>query len=267
MVRFDGYSATTTEANHYQLAELFGSGMQAKEGHGFHQFGHRVGFKDETGSEVGAVMWGGRQGNRTMIEVKGERSPEVVERLRSLFPHRCTRMDSAADFDAPESFSRLLRTCMAVKRRHRLKGRREGDWEDFPELGRTQYLGSPQSVAMLRLYEKGRQPEYLHLARPDWVRAEIQVRPAKEAKEHFSTVSAADAWGAAAWSRELAGEILAEHVDPHPAGTTWRLSERDRALAWMCKQYGAHLLSLKEDCGSWETFGLTLGEMLKKDQE
>ena len=265
MVRFDGYSATTTEANHYQLAELFGVGLHAKEGHGFHQFGHRVGFKDETGSEVGAVMWGGRQGERKMIEVKGQRSPDVVEGLRSRFRHRCTRMDSAADWNEPGAFLRLLGTCMAIKRRHRLKGRREGDWEDFPELGRTQYIGSSQSVAMLRLYEKGKQPEYLHLVRPDWVRAEIQVRPAKEAKEHFSTVSAVDAWGASAWSRELAGEILSDHVDPHPAGTTWRMSERDRALAWMCKQYGAHLVSLKDDCGSWETVGLTLGEMLKKD--
>jgi hypothetical protein len=171
-------------------------------------------------------------------------------------------MDSAADFDAPDAFPRLLRACMAVKRRHRLKGRREGDWEDFPELGRTQYIGSPQSVAMLRLYEKGRQPAYLHLGRDNWVRAEIQVRPAKEAKDHFSTVSAADAWGAATWSRELAGEILSDHVDPHSAGTTWRLSERDRALSWMCKQYGGHLLSLKDDCGSWEALGLTLREML-----
>ena len=266
MVRFDGYTATTTEANPYQLAELFGSDVQTREGHGFHQFGHRLSFKDDTGSEVGAVQWGGAHGQRTMIEVKGERSPEVVERLRARFRHRCTRMDSAADFDAPDAFSRLLDTCMAVKRRHRLKGRREGDWEDFPELGRTQYLGSPQSVAMLRLYEKGKQPEYVHLARPEWVRAEIQVRPTKDAKDQFSQVSAADAWGASAWSRELAGEILADHVDPHPAGTTWRRSERDRALLWACKQYGAHFLSLKEDLGSWEAVGLTISEMIKEAQ-
>lgn len=264
MVRFDGYSATTTEGNHYQLAELFGAGLHAKEGPGFHQFGHRVGFKDETGTEVGAVMWGGRQGERTMIEVKGERSPDVVERLRSRFRHRCTRMDSAADFDAPGSFEALVRVCQRIKRKHRLIGRKDGDWDDHPDKGRTLYVGSPQSVAMVRTYEKGKQPEYLHLARPDWSRVEAQVRPAKEAKDQFSTLSAIEAWGASAWTRELAGELLQEHVDPHPAGTIWRLSERDRALEWMCKQYGSHLLSLKDDCGTWETLGLTLGEMLVK---
>lgn len=262
MVRFDAYTATTPYANWQDLASLFGPGLAVKEGRGFHQFGHRLGFKDDTGVEVGSVQWGGSHGTRAMIEVKGERSPEVVERLRSRFEHRCTRMDSCADFDAPGSFERLLGSCMKVKRRHKLKGERLGDWQDFPEQGRTQYIGSPVSVTRLRLYEKGKQPEYLHLNRPDWVRAEVQIRPVKQCKSMFSTLSAADAWGSSRWSRELAAEILSEHVDPHPAGTTWRASERDRALSWMCKQYGAHLVSLSEDLGGWECVGLTLRELI-----
>ena len=176
MVRFDAYTATTFAAKHHELAGLFGDGLSAAEGRGFHQFASRVAFKDYTGSEVGAVQWGGpAHGERTMIEVKGERTPEVVERLRSRFPHRVTRMDSCADFDAPGAFQRLYRDCLAVKRMHRLKGRKDGDWDDFPEEGRTFYVGSPQSVAMVRLYEKGRQPEYRHLGRDDWARLEVQV--------------------------------------------------------------------------------------------
>lgn len=266
MVRFDAYSATTTGANPYQLADLFGPGLTTKEGRGFHQFGRRLGFVDDTGSEVGSVQWGGSHGERSMLEVKGERSPEVVERLRSLCAHRVTRMDSAADFDAPRAFQRLYRQCVAVKRNHRLKGRKDGDWDDFPELGRTFYVGSPQSVSMLRLYEKGKQPEYAHLERPDWVRAEMQVRPVKEARDTLSKATPLDVWGCSAWGRELAGAILAEHVDPHPAGTTWRPADRDRALQWMCRQYGAHLLSLKDDLGDWQSVGLTLAEMLKVNE-
>lgn len=262
MVRFDAYTATTDEVNPHQLAALFGSGMTVKEGHGFHQFGHRLSFKDESGSEVGAVQWGGRHGIRSMIEVKGERTPELVERIRSLCSHRVTRMDSCADFDAPGAFKRLLGACMRVKRRHRLKGERMGDWQDFPEQGRTQYLGAPSSATRLRLYEKGRQPEYVHLARPDWVRAEVQVRPVLHCKERFAKLSALDAWGASAWSEELAGEILKGHVDPHRAEDTWRHSERDRALLWMCRHYGKHLVGLAEDVGSWECVGLTLRELI-----
>lgn len=267
MVRFDAYTATTTAANHYQLADLFGPGLSPFEGRGFHNFGHRIGLKDESGSEVGCVQWGGRQGDRTMIEVKGERSPEVVERLRSAFPHRATRMDSCADFDAPGAFERLLGTCLTIKRRHKLKGDRAGDWEDFPELGRTQYIGTPNSVSMLRLYEKGKQPEYRHLDKPDWVRAEIQVRPAKEAKTTFSSLSAIDIWGASRWSRELAGEILREHVDPHPAGTVYRKTSLDARLDWLCRQGGSTLLELYEQVGSWACVGLTLSEKINEIKE
>ncbi len=268
MVRFDAYTATTTAATQYQLAALFGEGLSAKEGPGYHQFGHRVSFEDPDLKEsVGAVLWGGRHGDRAMIEVKGERTPEVVERLRSFCPHRTTRLDSCADFESSGAFNRLVRACMAVKRKHRLKGEKAGDWDDFPEDGRTLYLGARTSPVRLRLYEKGKQPEYRHLKRDEWVRAEIQLRPKLQFRDWFSNASPLDVWGATQWARELAGDILAEHVDPHPAGTVYRVTAREQKLMWMCRQYGAHLLSLKEDLGTWECVGLTLGEMVKKQGE
>lgn len=267
MVRFDGYTATMTTASYKDLVDLFGPGLEVKPGPGFHQFGHRLALKDDTGSEVGSVSWGGGQGTRSMIEVKGERTPQVVDRLRAAFEHRCTRVDSCVDFESPGVFDRLLGTCMEVKKRYRLMGERRGDWEDFPEKGRTQYLGSVVSVARLRLYEKGKQPEYQHLGRADWVRAELQVRPVKQAKARFSEMSALDVWGASKWSRELAADILEKHVDRAPAGTVWKLTERDKALAWMCKQYGAHMVGLAADLGSWECLGLTLRDMIDEQKK
>jgi predicted Zn-dependent protease len=156
---------------------------------------------------------------------------------------------------------------MAVKRKHRIKGEKAGDWEDFPDEGRTLYLGAKSSVCRTRLYQKGLQPEYRHLGRVHWARAELQVRPAKEAKEAFSQLTPLEFWGASSWSRELAGAILQEHVDPHPAGTVYRLTERDRAVEWLCRQYGAHLLSLAEDLGSWECVGLQLRDTIAAQQE
>lgn len=264
MIRFDGYTATTTAANPYQLADLFGPGLEHQQGRGFHQFGHRLALLDDR-TEVGAVLWGGAHGERAMIEVKGERSPEVVERLRSAFPHGVTRMDACADFDAPGAFETLLEPLMHVKRKHRIKGERHGDWEDLPEEGRTQYVGSPQSTTRVRLYEKGRQPGYRHLGRFHWVRAEVQVRPASKAtKLAYASLSPADAWGASAWSREYASLVLEDHIDPHPAGTTWRPSDLDTRLSWLCRQYGPTLLELLGEVGNWECVGLTLGEMLKR---
>ena len=268
MVRFDGYSATTQAANHYQLVDLFGPGFKTEQGRGFHSFGHRLSVRDDYNQEVGAVMWGGAHGDRTMIEVKGEHSPRVVEALRGAYPHRCTRGDACADFDAPGTFERLLGACVRVKANHRrLKGEKRGDWDDHPEDGRTFYLGAQTSPVRTRLYEKGKQREYEHLGRVDWCRLEIQVRPAKEAKTEFASLSALDFWGASAWSRELAAIVLAEHIDPHVAGTIWRKTSLEQRFHFCCKQYGATLLELYDELGSWECVGLTIKEKLLELQE
>ena len=267
MVRFDAYSATTTAANPYQLAALFGSDLAEREAKAFHGFARKVAFVDDSAKEVGSVSWGGTHGERSMLEVKGERSPAVVERLRGLFPHRVTRMDACADFDAPKAFSRVVRACQAVKRAHRIWGEKRGDWEDHPEKGRTFYLGANTSPTRARAYEKGLQPEYAHLDKPNWVRLELQVRPQKEARETFSKLSPLEAWGSSRWSRDLAASVLHDHVDPHPAGTVYRRTDLERRLDWICRQAGPTLLELLAEVGTWECVGLTLGERVKELQK
>lgn len=268
-VRFDAYTATTQAANASTLLGLlYRHGDRVQQGKGFHTFGERVAVIDEYGEQAGYVQWGGRQGDRVMIEVKGARSPKVVEQLRSeVESHHCTRVDSCLDVDRPGAFDALLVSCLHVKREHKLYGEPRGDWDDFPELGRTQYLGAPSSTVRARLYEKGKQPEYRFLERPDWARLEIQVRPKKEAKEAYARLSAVEVWGASKWTRELAAAVLAEQLDAHPAGTVRKLSSRDQALAWMVKQYGPHLVSLAGDLGSWDMLGRTLGEMVREEEE
>lgn len=268
MIRFDAYTATTTQATASDvlgcMAPVFAlfSDMRLDQGKGFHQFGERISVKDD-GHEVMAVQWGGRQGDRVMFEVKGDSTPKAVEAFRSAFQHRVTRVDACADFDAPGAFEGLYGACMAVKRQFRIKGDKAGDWDDFPEEGRTLYLGGRQSAVRTRLYEKGKQREYAHLHRPDWVRLEAQVRPSTpEQKDQYSKVTPSEAWGGSVWTRTLAAAVLQEHVDPHPAGTTYRLSKRDEALEWMCRQYGHHLMSLCEDLGGWDMVGRTLGETI-----
>ena len=266
-VRFDAYTATMRGPKPDDLAQLLfdqvGIGGQWSKSRGFHQFGERLAAKTQEGHEVGAVSFGGKQGDLLMIEVKGECSPAVVEALRARFEHKVTRVDSCGDFDAPGAFSRLYRACRTVKKAHRVLGGKAGDWEDFPEKGRTLYLGSKASPCRARLYEKGLQPEYAHLSRPDWVRLEAQIRPkGKEAGQVFATLSPMDVWGAGRWTRDLAAQVFQAHVDPHPAGTVYRLSDRETALRWLCRQYGQHLTSLAQDLGGWDCVGLSLGEIL-----
>jgi hypothetical protein len=264
--RFDAYTATGRGFRPEEAVSLLvGAGTRIAEGKGFHQFGKRWSIRDDRG-EVGAVQFGGAHGDLVMVEVKGERTPEVVAELRERFgEHRCTRVDSCVDFEEPGAFERLLRDVLAVKAEHKLYGEPRGDWVDFPELGRTQYLGAKSSPAQLRLYEKGKQPEYAHLERFDWCRIELQVRPQKEARERFAQLDALEVWGAGRWTRDLAERVLASEVARQPAGSVWRPTSRDAAIRWMVRQYAPHLVSLAGDLGGFDMLGLTLGEMIAEE--
>jgi len=52
--------------------------------------------------------------------------------------------------------------------------------------------------------------------------------------------------------------VLGGHVDPHPAGTLYRLTDAERSLRALCKQYGGTLTSLAESLGGWELVGQNL---------
>jgi hypothetical protein len=197
------------------------------------------------------------------VEAKGHVTPELVSAVREQYPvHRCVRVDSAYDVDRTGAWDDMLAEVLDVKAKYRLKGRRFGDWEDFPEDGRTQYLGSPQSAVQVRLYEKGRQPGYRDSGHPDWVRLEIQVRPQKDARTVYSGLDPMQVWGASAYTRDLAARVLKSELEPFPAGTVHRAPSSERALGAMCDQYGSYLLALKDDVGSWECVGLTLRDMI-----
>ena len=265
--RFDAYTATTRAARHEDLiGMLVKSGDRYRQGRGHNGFEHRFACIGPDGSEAASVSWGGTHGDLVMLEAKGERTPSVVERLRSRYEHRCTRVDSCYDVEEVGAFDRMLDPCLHVKKAHKLKGSKAGDWEDFPEDGRTLYVGAQTSPVRLRLYEKGHQPEYRHLNRPDWVRIELQVRPAKDAKDVYSRADSLAVWGASAWTRELAGLVLAAELAPLPAGTTYRMTDEERAIHFMCKQYGKHMMSMRNRVGSWEGVGLELEAIIKKQR-
>ena len=267
LTRFDAYTATTRAARYDDLVSvLLHLGDKVRQGKGHHGFKDRVSVVSRCGTEAGSVSWGGTHGSLVMIEAKGERTPEVVDQLRSKYEHRCTRVDSCYDVEEPGAFEKLLLPCLQVKKDYKLKGSKAGDWEDFPEDGRTLYVGANTSPVKLRLYEKGHQPEYRHLNRPDWVRIELQVRPAKDAKDAYSTADSLAVWGASEWTRELAGMVLAAELAPLPPGTTYKQTEEERAMHFLCKQYGNHLMSVRNRVGSWEQVGLELEKIIRRQK-
>jgi hypothetical protein len=183
--------------------------------------------------------------------------------LRRFHPgHSCTRTDSCIDYDEPGAWERLSSIALDVKKGFRLKGEKRGDWEDFPEDGRTLYLGAASSAVRCRVYEKGKHPDYVHLARPDWVRVEVQVRPEKDARQDYAGASAQAVWGASAWTRELAAQIMKADLEPLPPYAARELSELDRALLNLCRQYGHHLAALRDERGDWACVGKAIGDSM-----
>lgn len=264
MVEFDAYTATTRAIQWQEAVGLTSiEGCEIRQRRGHHGFESCVAWRDYSGSEVASVSFGGTHRDRVMVEAKGEHTPIIVQRLREQVPdHSVTRIDAAHDVDAPDAWDTLLGIVLDVKAKYRLKGPKGGDW-DFPEDGRTQYLGAPTSPVRTRLYEKGKQKEYRHACRENWVRLEVQVRPKGEAKTAYNTVSPIEVWGASKYTRELAARVLQSELAALPAGTVYRESELDGKVRWCCAQYGPTLMALKNLCGSWECAGRTLEEIIK----
>ena len=138
-------------------------------------------------------------------------------------------------------------------------GGKAGDWDDFPERA-ARCISVAKAARSGCVFTKGLQPEYVHLKRPDWARIEVQVRPAKEAKDAFSKLSPIEVWGASRWTRDIAAKVLEQHVDPHPAGTTYRLTDQKRRSGG-CANSTAHTLWV------WlriSVIGLALGSRSKR---
>ena len=271
-VAFDAYSATTTDLTAEQMADLMmWDGDSIERGlYGHHQFEKRDVVTDKEGNSVASIYYGGKiHGDRVMLDVKGYRTGDTVTDLRKAVPaHRCTRVDSRMDFDKPGVFEQLLAPMMVIVDRKKLYSKPDGDWRNHPELGRTQYAGSPKSAVRVRLYEKGKEPGFRHMCRYDWARLEVQVRPKDAAREIFAKASPIDAWGASEWSRELAGEILQLQIAPIKAEATKLPSVDEAKLRWMCKQYGAPLVSLLDHYqGDLEAFGMSISKVLFQVQE
>lgn len=266
MAKFDAYTATSPKVTPEDFLEVlrFDDSCEFDTARPQRFWGNSYHVRKD-GLLVGTVQWGGQNDGLVMLEVKGENTPAVVASLREAFPeHRCTRVDSCEDFNEKGAFDALLAVYDRVKARYGIKGAKQGDWEDFPEDGRTRELGARTSPIRARLYEKGLQPEYRHITfLRDWVRSELQVRPQGEAaKLAFAKASPIEVWGASPFARDLAAEILLAEVAPFAAGKGYRMSQRDRALQHMCKQYGGHLAGLLAELGSWQAVGLQLGDIV-----
>lgn len=270
MDRFDWYQATIPEKPIVLIEEFLrqlAPGGEVLEGRGLHNYHQGFRILDSAGHEVAQVLAGGKNGDPN-AKASGPATDAFVRVVRECWPvHRVTRVDSCADMVQEGAYDTLEATCRAVARDAGVKGR--AIVPDDPADGRTYYLGSNSSDVRTRLYDKTAEqrrslPESRHSEVPEyWARLESQVRPRKESKAVFASLSPAQVWGAAGWSAELARRVFSLNVERVMMQSA-RETDHERAWRFMLQQYGGTLYQAFRDLGSWDCVGRTIGDELEQ---
>jgi hypothetical protein len=224
-------------------------------------------YSDVFDLKVGAdlVGWVGldQVNEAAYFEFKGTATPEASGAIRKHFgsAHTVSRLDACEDFDDRGAFDSLTRLMDGAKdpRVHSdLRAPRDGD------RGRTIYWGSPSSRAMVRVYEAGKMKDRLHYGRPDWTRAEAQIRPGKPAEKVLAaTVNPVEAWGFAAWTKRAA-EALCQVEVPRFAPTSVPATF-DKTTLYLARAFRRHFETMLSDFGDWECVGRELAAVWVAD--
>jgi hypothetical protein len=107
---------------------------------------------------------------------------------------------------------------------------------------------------MVRVYEAGKMKERLHYGRPNWVRAEAQVRPGKSLeKQAAAHISPLDAWGFSGWSRRAAERLSECEVQRFAPAAD--VPVFDKTTLYLARQFRRHFEEMLADLGDWECLG------------
>ena len=230
---FDWYAATvhgySAGAVLEPLLEAFPE-SRTERGRGRHGYAERFTLLD--GKErICDVLSGSTPG--VHVVSSGEASEAVSGILRASFPeHGVTRADGAVDWIEPGGFDRVAAVLIALAEDRGLKLNQQGDWTRGK--ARTLYVGSRASPAFLRLYEKGWQVG----GDPSWIRLEVEVKPQRHARQRVAMMEPLQLFYTSPWVAEVAERLGLATMELQHVGTLHKLSDDDRALAFLVRQYG-----------------------------
>jgi hypothetical protein len=192
------------------------------------------------------VQWGGNTGGMTQIRGTGENAPECAQAIRLLWPeHRLQRADVCEDYSEPGVWDTMTEYGLYLADQFALKIDQRGDWERNDKMGkgRTLYVGSRQSLAFLRVYEKGKEKAVRsggEITDPDHVRAEAEIKPQNKVQGYaLATFDPRDYWRCSPWLNEYSTILFRANMERIRLWTVTKKSDDDMAFAFMLKQYGA----------------------------
>jgi DNA relaxase NicK len=192
------------------------------------------------------VQWGGNTGELVQVRGTGENAPEAATVIRSLWPdHRLQRADVAEDYSEPGVWETMSDYGVYLAEQYSLKIDQRGDWkrDDLQGKGRTLYVGSRQSLAFLRVYEKGKEKAVRsggECTDPDHVRAEAEIKPQNIVQGYaLAKCEPRDYWRCSPWLNQYSTILFDQHMERIRLWTVTKQSDDDMAFAYMLKQYGA----------------------------
>jgi hypothetical protein len=252
-VKWDAYAGNISGSRTFEVAEMLAFGVHGAVERGRPRGRYHDVFEVRNGPTPVGWVAHDPQIDTAYFEVKGEHTPAAVAAIRRHWAtaHRVSRMDACEDYDAPGAFDQLV-AVLDRNKDPRVKSDeirpRDGD------RGRTIYFGSPTSRVYVRCYEAGKMRDRVHYGKPDWARAEAQVRPGKAAEKLAAAFcSPLDAWGFGAWTQRAAAELSQVEVPrfaPDATPPTF-----DRTTLYLARAFRRHFEEMLEDFGSWRCIG------------
>ncbi len=264
-MKWDAYAGNVSGAGPEEVAQLLAFGVQGRLDRGRPRGRYSDVFDVKDGAQ--SVGWVGRDFRlqAAYFEVKGARTPDAVATIRKHWGkgHTVSRMDACEDYSAPGAFDQLvavLDRCKDPRVKSDEIRPRDGD------RGRTIYFGSPSSRVYVRCYEAGKMKERLHFGRPDWARAEAQVRPGKSAEKRLAaSCTPLDAWGFGRWTQRAAEELAQVEVARFvPVSTPPTF---DRTALYLARTHRRFWEEALLDFGSWPCIGAEFRAIWAADDE
>ena len=194
------------------------------------------------------VQWGGNTGDMTQVRGTGENAQECAQAVRGLWPeHRLQRADVAEDYSEDGVWETMSEYGLYLADQYKLKVDQRGDWarQDAMGKGRTLYLGSRQSLAFLRVYEKGKEKAVRSggaCVDPHHVRAEAEIKPQNKVQGYrLARLEPRDYWRCSPWLNQYSTILFLEDMERIRVWNVRKRSDDDMAFDFMLKQYGAVL--------------------------
>jgi len=194
------------------------------------------------------VQWGGNTGDMTQVKGTGQDAPLCAEHVRDLWPeHRLQRADVCEDYSEDGIWETMSDYGLYLADQFALKICQRGDWarDDKQCKGRTLYLGSRQSLAFLRIYEKGKEKAVRsggECTDPNHVRAECEIKPQNSVQGYaLSKLEPRDYWRCSPFLNQYSTILFQQDMERIRLWNVKKVSDDDMAFQYMLKQYGGLL--------------------------